>query len=75
MDRFRKMMKAKEIAEFLMEHPDYPVYASVSLVNEDEPKETQEFIINEERTKVVAVERGKDPITGKLAYFIGYVKN
>jgi|GEM_PF-5733720 len=73
MNRFRKMLNAGQVADFLNKHRELPVYAAVSLTNPDEPGKPMEFIMNEERTKVVAVEYGKDPITGKIAFFIGYI--
>jgi hypothetical protein len=62
-ERIRPQLKAKELAEFLLRDPDALVFASGSLLNLDEPEETQEFIDWEEKIKVVAVEHSYEGFT------------
>ena len=66
-NRNRPILTARELAAFLLKHPDSPVYAAISLLNIDEPEATQEFVDWENVSPVVAVE------FGSARYTIGFV--
>ncbi len=52
----RPQLTNGELIDFLSKYPrDTKVSAALSEVNVDEPEETQEFILEEESTPVVAV--------------------
>jgi hypothetical protein len=78
--RKRNALTVGQLIEYLSKYPkEAKVYAAPSLVNLDEPPETQEFIDHEVRTKVVSME-GPDPdlcnlkTILKAGVTVGYVK-
>jgi hypothetical protein len=63
MGRIRPQLTVKELVEFLEKcNPSALVSAAPSLVNYDEPKETQEFVDWERKLNIVAVERGNEHV-------------
>lgn len=57
--RRRPQLTTGEVVDFMSKYPrNTPVFSGPSLVNEDEPEETQEFILEDECTKVVVIEFG-----------------
>ena len=64
MPRQRPQITNEEVIKFLSKYPDdAPVFCSISEVNLDEPEETQEFVLHEERKKCVAIETNGRSIT------------
>lgn len=55
--RKRPQLTVGELKRFLRKlNNDAPVFLAPSVVNIDEPKETQEFILDDEKIKCVAIE-------------------
>lgn len=64
MARPRPQLTLGQVVGFLKKYPDsLPIHCSTSVVNPDEPVETQEFILWDERSKCVAVECDGESIT------------
>jgi len=56
--RRRPQITVEDVVFYLSKLPgDTPVYCAISIVNEDEPIETQEFISDDKKTPCVAIER------------------
>jgi len=67
--RLRPQITIEQAIKFMSEYPgDLPVYCAPSMLNEDEPEETQEFIRDDEKIKCVVIESD-----GKCITF-GYVE-
>ena len=57
MKRKRPQITNGEVIKFLSEYPkDLPVYCAPSMLNIDEPEDTQEFIYDDDKTECVAIE-------------------
>ena len=57
MSRFRPQITVGEAIKFLNEYPDdLLIFCATSLVNIDEPEETQEFIEDDRKRPCVAIE-------------------
>ncbi|MCK4330907.1 hypothetical protein KAX02_13840 [candidate division WOR-3 bacterium] len=64
MIRSRPQITVAEVIRFLSKLPnDLLVFCSVSEVNIDEPEETQEFILDDEKRACVAMETDKKSLT------------
>ncbi len=56
-ERNRPILTAAEVIEHLSKVPgDTPIYLAPCVVNEDEPEETQEFILSDKGIPCVAIE-------------------
>lgn len=76
MPRLRPQLTLGQVIEFLGKYSDtLPVYCSTSVVNLDEPVETQEFILWDERSRCVAVECDGKSITFGFAREASHVRD
>ena len=71
-ERKRPTLTVKEVIDCLSKFPsEADVYLAPSVINEDEPKETQEFILDEDKLPCVAIE-GVYPWESAKIVTIGY---